>query len=214
MDLITVVGVFDPEQALSYTLARHQLKQIENALEDVLQFGEIASDRGPGQIIVEPRNQIDLIINNERIEVRRRFPPSNLEEGSVRMGNMLAVVLNAVGTNIEEVRWARIGYNFNLTISTDGEAITQIAKGMFSQEFKDKIKHPIKGAASWLWLDLEESTMWLRLEPLKNDPSASRVQVIANFTEEGGKMPSKDEIAGKIVGYEGSLKDILESIDL
>ena len=214
IDLITVVGVFGPKQEISYTLARNQLKQIEDSLEDVVQIGEIATDRGPGHIIIEPRRQIDLIISDERIEVRQRFPESDLTGSSVLMGNMLRVVLNSLGTNIEKVQWARIGYNFTLTIPTTGKAIAQIENGMFSQEFKDKIKHPIIGAASWLWLTLEHSTMWLRLEPLKSDPASSRVQVNANFTEEEGKMPSHGEFASKLQSYKGSLQDILESINL
>ena len=214
IELISVVGVFDQTKfTRSFPLTGERVREIEATLNEVIQGAEGVSERGPTKIISVPRLQIDILLDSQRIEMRRRFPPPPEELGS-EMTDLFFAMLNSFNTNVNEIPWVRTGYNFNLTIQTSGPAIEKLAQESLSQDFRGKLGSPVKGAATWLWLDESEAVHWLRLEPHRNDPSSERVTVVSNFTEEGGTLASAENIKSKQVAYWTKLNDLLHRIGL
>lgn len=213
IQLLTFVGVFNPAD-VSFALTAQHLREIESAIGEVVQGGEAITERGPGRIVTIPRNQIDLLIENERIEVRRRFPGPSIQEASDQMARLFSVSLETVEVDPSEVSWLRIGYNFVMTIQTDGSAIARLANGVFSEDFTAHLGYPIKGAATWLWLQAKDTLLWLKLEPFRNDPAASRITVTANFLEEPGTLPPIEADDSKISNYLTELNELLNRIGL
>ena len=214
IDLVTFVGVFDPRESTSFLLAAPHIRQIESSLEEVVQFGELITERGQGRIVSVPRNQTDLLIEHERIEVRRRYPGISVTEASIQMTGLFSVALETLKVDPKEVTWLRTGYNFFLTVPTGGIAIEKLARGLFSKDFVDKLEYPIKGAATWLWLEAGQALLWLKLEPNRNDPAASKMTVTANFLEEGGTLVPREAIESKLTGYLAKLNELLDRIAL
>ncbi len=77
LNIMTFVAVFDPETA-SFSLTAESIQKIELSSGKEVQGGEGVTERGPARLLVVPRDQMDLIIENERVEVRRRYPGSAL----------------------------------------------------------------------------------------------------------------------------------------
>ena len=214
VDLVTFVGVFDPRENTSFLLAAPHVLQVESSFGEAMQFGEFMTERGQGRIVSVPRNQMDLIIEHERIEVRRRYPGTSVIEASSQMARLFSVALETLTVDPKEVPWLRTGYNFVLSVPTDEIAIVQLARGLFSKDFLDKLEYPIKGAATWLWLEAGQALLWLKLEPNRNDPAASKMTVTANFLEEGGTLVPREAIESKLTGYLAKLNELLDRIAL
>lgn len=215
IDLVSVVGVFDPSKLTPpFSLTAQHIRQIESSVAESAQAGEGFTERGPAKFVQIPRRQMDLVIENERIEVRRRYPGTPLEEAASGMAQLFSLFLEAQSTTPDVVPWVRTGYNYILTRQTDGITIAKLAEGLFSRKFVSKLKHPVKGAATWIWLDAGEALLWLRLEPYRNDPAATKMAVNANFVEEGSVLVNEAAIKSKLTGYFANLNDLLDRIGL
>lgn len=215
IDLVSVVGVFDPSKlTLPFSLTVQHVRDIESTVGESVQFGEGVGERGPLKIVQIPRRQMDLIVENERIEVRRRYLGTSLEEAASGMTQLFSLFLEAQETTPEAVPWVRAGYNYILTSQTGGIAIAKLAEGLFSRKFVSKLKHPVTGAASWIWLDVGAAVLWLRLEPYRNDAAATKMTVNANFLEEGGTPTPEKAIESKLTGYLADLNELLDRIGL
>ena len=213
IEFVSFVGVFDPQDT-AFDVSRHQFLEIESLVKEVLQLGEGHSERGPVKVISAPSNQMDLLIENERIVARLRYPRASLEVSIPPMAGLFWRALETLKPDYSSVSWVRFGYNLHGTVLTDGLAIAKLADGPFSTEFKDKLRYPIAGAATWLWLDLPTAGLWLRLEPHRSDPSSERIAVTGNFTEERGSLPSEGQILSKFSTYQKEVQDLLSRIDL
>ncbi len=200
LNIMTFVAVFDPETA-SFSLTAESIQKIELSSGKEVQGGEGVTERGPARLLVVPRDQMDLIIENERVEVRRRYPGSALSEPISEMSNLFSIGLGLLDGDISTVTWRRFGYNFTMSINTDGPAAAKLAEGVFSDEYAKKLKYDLIGAANWLWLKVGDAVLWLRLEPQRNDPATKRVIVTANFLEENGLLPTENQVATKLQKY-------------
>jgi hypothetical protein len=215
IDLVSVVGVFDPSRLTSpFLLTAQHIRQIESSVGESAQGGEGVTERGAAKFVQIPRRQMDLVIENERIEVRRRYPGTPLEEAARGMTQLFSLFLEAQSTTPDAVPLVRTGYNYILTRQMDRIAIAKLAEGLFSRRYLSKLKHPVKGAATWIWLDAGEALLWLRLEPYRNDPAATKVAVNANFVEEGGVLVNEAAMNSKLTGYFANLNDLLDRIGL
>lgn len=215
IDLVSVVGVFDPSRLTSpFSLTAQHILQIESSSGQSLQAGDAFTERGQAKIILIPRRQMDSIIENERIEVRCRYPGTSLQETASWMTQLLSLFLESQKTTPEVVPWVRAGYNYILTRETDGIATAKLADGLFSENFLSNLKHPVTGAATSIWLDVAQAVLWLRLEPYRNDPAATKMTVTANFLEEGGTLTPKEAIESKLTGYLANLNELLGRIGL
>jgi len=215
IELVSVVGVFDPSKLTSpFSLTAQLIRQIESSVGESAQAGEGVTERGPVKIVLIPRRQMDLLIENERIEVRCRYLRTSLEEAASGMTQLFSLFLEAQSTTPDAVPWVRTGYNYILTRPMDGIAIAKLAEGLFNQKFESKLKYPVKGAATWIWLDTEEALLWLKLEPYRNDPAATKIAVNANFVEEGGVLVDEAAMNSKLTSYFANLNDLLDRIGL
>lgn len=213
LDLITFVAVFDPDTA-SFAFTSDILKKTEQALGKELQGGEGITERGPARILTVPRDQMDMIVESERLEVRRRYPSTDLSPQIDDLSNLFSVGLDLLEGELSSVTWHRFGYNYTMSVPTTGPAVGKLAEGVFSQEYKQNLKYDIIGAANWLWLQVGDAVLWLRLEPHRNDRSTERVTVMANFLEETGPLPTGTTLTSQLLMYWSELKDILGRIGL
>ncbi|MDA0263453.1 MAG: hypothetical protein O3A93_04830 [Chloroflexi bacterium] len=214
IDLVSFVGVFDAQKAPQLQVGAQTVRDVENKLGQTVQGAEGVSERGPAQFILVPRDQIELLIEKERIEVRRRYPGELIKDGPM-MANTFWSALNSMSADPSKFPWIRFGYNMILSTPAVPTAIEKLAVGLFSDTFKKALGYPITGAAAWTWLKVDSDvTLWLRLEPFRNDPTANRVAVTANFLVENGNMPPQNEFSTNLDGYSTKLNEILDRIGL
>ena len=210
-DLVSVVATFDPSTATSVSLGGDDIEAMEDILDASLVVGQVVGSAGVGSSISVPRRQQDISILQDRFEVRNRSP-----ELSDAVARQMLELFDAVVTRLGDHDWRSIGYNFITTVHTEGPASLQIKNAVLRDDFENAVPYPVTGAAAWLWIEVEDSTLWLRLEPLRSSPTTARVPANANFRvelAEGTLTPARD-IQANILRYAGAFGRILAGMGL
>jgi len=111
--------------------------------------------------------------------------------------------------------WTRLGYNFIYIIDCETKAIDVIAKQTIKTDVAGKLGATLLGAATWLWVQLDDSVLWVRLEPRNSDAQSKRASVNANFTASiTGAVPAKEELARRLSTNMRTLEHMLGEIGL
>lgn len=210
-DLVSVVATFDPSTATSASLGGADLEAMEDILDASLVVGQVVGSSGVGSSIAVPRRQQDIAILQDRFEVRSRNP-----ELSDEIARQMLDLFDAVVTRFGHFDWRSIGYNFITTVHTEGPASLQIKNAVVRDDFENAVPYPVTGAAAWLWIEAEDSTLWLRLEPLRSSPTTARVPANANFTVElsEGTLTPAGDIQANILRYAGVFGRVLGGMGL
>jgi len=213
INIITFVAVFEPETA-SFSITAEDIHNAEISLGNVVQGGDGITERGPAKILSLPSDQMDIIFESERLEVRRKYPGSSLSGPIDEMSKLFSSGLQLLDGDASSVSWIRYGYNFILSIPTKGPAGATIANELFSNEYQGKLNFDIIGAANSLWLKVDDAVLWLRIDPHRNDRNNERATVTANFVEENGPLPTSNDLSSKLLSYWGKLESLLGRIGL
>lgn len=212
-ELVSVVGVFDPMEMQDLVkLGPTEIEAIEESLGEMFQVGQVINDRGSGSDLVIRRLQIDLLIQDGRFEVRSQGP-SFSSETAQKMVELFSEVVSRFGS----VPWTQLGYNFILRLSSSDTAIEKLGSQMLKDSLASTLQHEILGGAAWLWLEVQGSTLWLKLEPHRNSRTTRRVYVNANFTVElpdPSGFPGSAIIKDKLLSYRDELDSILKALEL
>jgi len=214
IELASFVAVFDVGQAPKLQVNAQTVRSLENKLKQTVQGGEGATERGLAQLIIVPRDRVEVILENERVEVRRRYLTDLAQDGPM-MAEIWWSVFDSLNVDPNSFPWVRFGYNLNLSVLAKPTAIEKIADGLFSDNFQKNLGYQLSGAAAWTWLKVaSDVTLWLRLEPSRNDPTADQLAVTANFLVENGNLPTQNEVATYLDEYSAKMNDLLDRIGL
>lgn len=210
-DLVSVVATFDASTATPVGLDGADIEAMEDVLDASLVVGQVVGSAGVGSSIAVPRRQLDITIQQDRFEVRSRNP-----DLSDVVARQMLDLFDAVVPRMGDHDWRSIGYNFITTVQTEGPASLKIKNAVLRNDFENAVPYPVVGAAAWLWMEAENSTLWLRLEPLRSSPTTARVPANANFRvelSEGTLTPARD-IQANILRYAGAFGRILAGMGL
>ena len=212
LQLVSLVATYDPKTAPNISLGPQDIESIEDALGLQLQVGQALSERGPGSALGIQRHQINLSVLGDRLETRSLQPGFSQETS-----HLIVDLFESVTSRIAPMPWSKIGYNYVLSVQTEGAAIEVLQRSLLKTGLGDKIGHPVRGGAAWLWLEVGESTLWMKLEPRRSSPTTSIVSVNANFEPpsiSGSVLPGKETFVNELSGNWNHLEAILKRLDL
>ena len=213
-DLVSIVVTFDPAKLEGVSpLGTQEIEAIEESLGETLKVGQVIStDRGSGSAIAIQRRQVDLLILGNRIEARSLQP-----EFSSDVARLMVKLLDSVISRLGSIPWDQIGYNFVLTVPLEGVAVQELSRSLLKDDLETKLGHPVKGGAVWVWLEVEDTLLWLRLQPHRDSPTTKRITANANFlitSDSDLKFPSADDFGRSLLRYYELLDPILKKMDL
>lgn len=214
IDIVSAVGIFDPETASAFDLTATHLQGIEKSFGDSLQIGQMMTPRGLANVVSIPRNRVDILIEPTRLELRQQYPGTAIDEVAPVMAKLNSAVFEVLNVDPGEINWLRTGYNFNLTVLANQPAIEKLSEGLFDSSFTDILEYPLKGASIGVWLQVQDSVLSLKLEPYRSDTSEHKIAVIANFLEEGRSAPPSEGLETKLPGYLKELNDLLDRMGI
>ena len=214
-DIVSVVFKFDPKGRTEVALGSAEIEQIEAALDERLRVGQVLGGAGLGMNLSTRRNGIDLTLQQDRIEVR-----SLQSTFSPDAANLMLRLFGEVVARIEPPAWQTIGHNFIVNVRSEGPASEHLKRELLKKSAETKfdgLGHGVSGIAPWLWLQVDESTLWLRLEPHRQSSKTDRIAANANFSVnvEGVADPLEvSVIEERLLHYGGRLDAILRAIAL
>jgi len=187
------------------------LNYFEEQFDTTIEVGQGVSDKGTVVVIKAIKLQLEIFIFIDRIEVKS-FSDKSIEE----VAALLAKALEVTNSILPELKWSKIGYNYQYNMTTEEPAIASIPRGFINvTAISEIIGHNVIGVASELWAEVEESIMWLRLKPRNSDKTSNKIIVSANFTEELGDIVlDKETIQSKYTKMKAELDKILKDIGL
>jgi hypothetical protein len=206
----TVVLTYDSTvQGFSYP--KFDLRVLESELGTSVEVQRIYSERGEGQVIRMHRDRLEVLLLPERVEVRD-IEATTLNARHVK----LSQVLLAIAGYFPQGNWKLIGYNYIYNLESSEMAIQRIATSVLDvSTLKEKLGYPVTGAGLWLWMQVDQSILWLRLEPRARDRQTNRVWVEANFEEVvTHQLPTEGDVSKKITQYNEILKQVLAQLNL
>jgi hypothetical protein len=184
---------------------------LESAFDATLEIGQVLTERGPGMALRIPKHRLQIVLWPNSIQVT-----SQEDTLEAPVAERIASDLCAVTALFPQGIWRLLGYNFLYILGSTERAIEVIGKQMLAvKELSDKFGYPLLGGAVWLWMTVDNSVLWLRVEPRGSDRESNRILVSANFTDEiAGQIPSKDSIGENITKRHDILKQLLGRMGL
>jgi len=215
--LASVVATFDPRRLeRNVVLGTSDIEAIEQTLGQTIRTGRATSERGGGAVFAIQRQQIDVLVIDDRFEVRSLQPTFNDE-----VAHNMASLFTSVIERIDSVPWLSMGYNFIILVDSEETAIAKINDRILRDDLSRTLGQHVQrvlGGGAWLWLEVEDATLWLRLEPHRNSRTTTRISVNANFEVQlpsASDFPSqRADMARSFLNYWQQLKSILGEIRL
>lgn len=170
---------------------------------------QVFGPEGSGRVARIPKKNLEIVVMPKRWEF-------NALGGVVdeNVGNVIASAIHTLAGLVESPQWKAIGYNYGVLFAPPDEkiAVAAIAASVFDmQKMAKKLGRPVKGAATWLYLDIEERLVRLRFEPRAGKRDAKDVWARANFHEElQGVLPSESQIGDEFVRLYGVFFDLMK----
>ena len=211
-ELVSLVFRFDPEQRLDVSISSEDIESLEDALDETLQIIQTVGDRGPGSGFVIQRRQLDLTVYQDRLEVRSQHPKFS-QDVAARMIQMFDEVRAKIGID----KWRSIGHNYILPLSVQGTAIKHLGQNVLKDDLEDTLGYKVLGSTASIWIEVDESTLWLRLEPNRSSTTTNRIRANANFSIElssDGELPESDATVSRLLKYSSDLDSILKAMGL
>ena len=211
-DLVSFVGVFNPGKVETSTvLGPTDLEAIEEQLGEAIQLGG-TSGRGGGSVLAIPRRQVELLILENRIEVRTHQPTFSPD-----VAHQMVSFFRGVASRIPELPWEQVGYNFLLRVEAGTSAAQKLGNTVLKPELEKAVGHRVLGGAGWLWLEMPDTTLWLKLQPHRDSTTTRQIRVNANFQgtlENASEFPASEVIEARLVSYHKELDSVLRALEL
>ena len=209
-DTVSLVLLFAPTSSFSITIRPEFIEHLEEQLGAPASFTQSLDALLQIQI---PRYQLDLTLAASRLEVRSRNP-----EFSEAVAHRLVQFLDLVVPEIDLGQMRSIGHNFVWsTRSTNGPAIKLVADKLLKTGLSRNISQTVLGASVGLWIEVDESTLLLRIDPRRRSGSTELYETNANFSVDvsgSEETPDSATIVTRLVKYCRSLDGIIEGLDL
>ena len=211
--LISVVGVLDSaKMGQRANIDQVAIESIEAEMGQTIRVGQLASNMGNGFALEIQRQRLDILVVGERMEVRS-------QEGSFspEIANDMARFLDLTVAKFGTLPWLQVGFNFILPLRSSARAIGNIAQVFLKEDLGTTLGYPITGAATWLWLEIEEGTLWLKLQPLRDSVTTNTIIANANVTitfDQQPDFPGSNEVSRRLWHYWGQLDTVLRATEL
>lgn len=182
-EVVTFVGVYDSSQAIdpsAFTPA--DIDAIETSMDATVSVAQGTSSHGAGFAIAVPTRQLDILLFGNRVEVRSMKPTF-----AENVASDMAKFLGELSPKTADFPWTRIGFNFILRSDLETPAVAKVKEYFFREDLADLLGEQVEevtGGAAWVWLTVGEDTLWLRLQPHRDNPSSSRILINANITQD------------------------------
>lgn len=210
-DTVSLVYTFTQEADQIEFLNLEDVEGIEDDLGGTGQLIQGLGERGPTTQLVIPTMQVDVNVSSGRFEVRSRGSKFT-EETSTRMGRLLDRTI----TKLVDVRWESLGYNFILSGQSEEVAIKHLETNIFKEKLRETLGHNLLGGSGSLWIDVGDSRLLLRVDPVRRSPTSHRYTVNANFsvTLPDNNLPSSEQSIDQLQKYCVELDKILQALHL
>ena len=211
-DLVSFVGAFNPGKVeTNMVLGPTDFEAIEEQLGEAMQVGG-TSGRGAGNVLAVPRRQVELLILESRVEVRTQQPTFSTD-----VAHQMVSLFHEVTSRIPELPWDQVGYNFLLRLEGGTSAAQKLGNTMLKPELEKAVGHRVLGGAGWLWLEMPDTTLWLKLQPHRDSTTTRQIRVNANFQatlENASELPASEVIEARLVSYHKELDSVLRALEL
>jgi len=207
---VSLVVTFDRDDP-SFKAPAMNAQLLESAFDATLQMQQVLTERGPGMALGIPKHRLQILLLPNSIEITSQ--EDTLEAlVTERIAGDLCTVTNLFPQGI----WRLIGYNFSYMLDSSERAIAVIGNRVLNvPELSGKLGYGLLGGAVGLWMDVDKSVLWLRVEPRGGDRQTNRILVYANFTDEiAGQLPSKDTMGENITKRHAILEQLLSRLSL
>jgi hypothetical protein len=188
-----------------------QGQEVEARLGSIVDVSPALGPTGPGLTIRIPKKRIAVTMAGEKWE----FAYSGGEFPDGLPADLSQVILT-MASFLQKPTWKKMGYNFNFIFRAPGGdgAVESIARSVVNaEELSRRLGFHVWGAASWLYMDVEEWTFTLRLEPRASDKTSRFVWAYGNFDQElPDGLPSETTIRSNIQRLHDTFADTLEKM--
>ncbi len=211
-ELVSLVFRFDSEQRIEVSISPEDIESLEEALNETLQVTQTVGNRGQGLTFVTQRQQLNLTIYQDRFEVRSQQP-----KFSRTVAERMIEMFDEVRAKIDTVKWHSMGYNYILPLSVQGAAIKYLGQNVLKDDLEGTLGHRILGSTASIWMEVDGSTLWLRLEPNRSSTTTNRIRANANFSinlPNEGELPDSNATVSRLLKYGGDLDAILKALNL
>ncbi len=175
---------------------RIERQELEDKIGSIVETAPVAGPVGVGMAIHIPKLSVQAVMSPGRWE----FVYTGLELLEANHGT-LAHTLHALTSFLKEPKYSAIGYNYTVMFKpANAETAAQVIRDRVidTPNLDKRLGHAVNGAAAWLYMDVEDTTFWLRVEPRGSDKSSKFVWANGNFDGSlDGTLPSEVEIKDK-----------------
>lgn len=187
-------------------------QQLEAEFGSVVDAAEgVVSPTGFAQVLRIPRRRLEIALGRNRWEFSSRAEAVGADEG-----RNMAEAVYLLEKLAPDAEWKAIGYNYVLTFIAPNNSLAIEAIGAVTQaieEISRKLEYPVKGAATWLYMDVEGKRLHLRMEPRGGDPESRRIWAQANFHQQlYGELPDQAQLAEEFPHFYYVFSKVMERL--